>query len=339
MVHTSFNQCGTVSGRLSSRDPNLQQIEKLSIIKRMFASRFGKDGCIYQFDLSQIELRLLAAVCGDPTMVQAYWDRVDLHSLTTSRVFKIPYEHFEKSYMAWLQEHGKVEEAKKLDEKRAIGKTTNFLTGYGGGAFGLQNSLAEEGVYLDIDECERIVDAMFDTYPLLRTYIGMYKRFILKHGCAVSVLGRVRPLEDAYSEDMGLLNKALRGGFNHLIQSTASDLMLSCGSILDDLFYDKGLESMLVSTVHDSLLIDAKRSELPVLHELCSGVINNMPDVLPYFFGPEVDLSWLRVVPIEGEAEVGVTYHMPLKVVPDQATGQVDWDRLLNTAAAVEAKP
>ena len=333
-VHATFNPTGTSSGRLSSSRPNLQQIVRDSMIKKLFASRFGAEGCIYQFDLSQIELRLLAATCGDPLMVKAYRDKIDLHSLTTSSVFKIPYEHFEKSYLGWLQQHGREKEAKELNAKRAIGKTSNFLCGYGGGAFGLQNSLAEEGVYLDIEECERIVDGMFDTYPRLRQYIGLYKRFIMKHGCAASVFGRVRPLEDVYSEDPGRLNKALRSGFNHLIQSTASDLMLSCCAIIDDLFYDRGLQSILVSTVHDSIVIDARRNELPVIHELCSAVINNMPEVLPYIFGNSVDLSWMTVVPLEGDAEVGATYFSPVKVIEDPVTKQVDWDRLLSPAPA-----
>jgi hypothetical protein len=117
----------------NSSRPNAQEIPRDSLVKKLYTRRFGPLGIIWQTDLSQIELRLLAALCGDPTMVQAYRDGVDLHSLTTSRVFDIPYEHFEKSYMAWLQEHGKAAEAKELDRKRKIGKTSNFLTGYGGG--------------------------------------------------------------------------------------------------------------------------------------------------------------------------------------------------------------
>jgi DNA polymerase-1 len=84
---------------LSCADPNLQQLPREGDVKSMYISRLveeGRKGCLYQGDLSQIELRLLAASCGDPTMVKAYFDDVDLHSLTTSRIYKVPYEHFSK---------------------------------------------------------------------------------------------------------------------------------------------------------------------------------------------------------------------------------------------------
>ncbi len=334
-VHANFNQCGTRSGRLGCSQPNLQQLPRDAIIKRMYASRFGpKDGCIYQADLSQIELRLLAAGCGDPLMVRAYRDKIDLHSLTTSRVFNIPYDHFEKSYMADLQKRGFDKEAKELNTKRSIGKTTNFLTGYGGGAYGLQTTLAESGVYLSLEECERIVDALFDTYPGLRRHIGLYKRFILENACAVSITGRVRVFEDVFSEDNGLKNKALRSGFNHLIQSTASDLMLICMAVIEYLMREAGLQSILVSTVHDSIVIDALRSELPIVNEICDGVINHMPEVLAQVMGADYDVSWLTIVPIEGDAEVGANYLDARKIVPDNVTGQVDWDALFAKKAA-----
>ena len=327
-VHATFNQCGTRSGRLSSSQPNLQQLPRDSIVKKFYASRFGKEGAIYQADLSQIELRLLAAACGDTAMVKAYRNGTDLHSLTTSKVFAIPYEHFEKDYMAWLQRNNREKEAKDLNLKRSIGKTTNFLTGYGGGGFGLQNSLAEEGVYINLEECERIVEAFFDGYPSLRRHIGIYKRFIMDTGCAVSITGRVRAFEDVYSDDKSRSSKALRSGFNHLIQPTASDMMLCCMTVIENLMRQAQLESILVSTVHDSLVIDAKRDELPQVHEICDGVMNNIPEVMEMVLGHEFDSSWLHVVPFAGDAEVGANYYSAYKIMADKQTGQVDWAAL-----------
>ncbi len=328
-VHTTFNQAGTGSGRLSSRSPNLQQLPSDSIIKKMYGSRFGfTEGCIYQADLSQIELRLLAAACGDPLMVKAYRDKLDLHSLTTSKIFKIPYENFEKSHMQRLQKEGRDKEAKDLDLKRKIGKTTNFLTAYLGGAYGLMTTLAESQVYLKEEECERIVESLFDAYPGLRRHIALYKRFILNNGVAVSITGRVRVLEEVYSEDKGIVNKALRSGFNHLIQSTASDIMLTCMAVIEFLMRDHGLRSILVSTVHDSLVIDAVRSELPIVHEICESVINNIPEIMRQTMGPEYDLSWLTIVPLEGDCECGPTYGDQRKIAADPITGNVDWDAI-----------
>lgn len=337
-VHASFNLAGTRSGRLACSKPNLQQLPRDSVVKRMYASRFGPQlGAIYQADLSQIELRLLAAACGDPLMVRAYREKMDLHSLTASKIFKKPYEHFLKAHFAMLQKSGREKEAKELEGLRSIAKTTNFLTGYGGGAFGLQTTLAETGVFLPVEGkggCEEIVEGLFDTYPCLRKHIGLYKRFILDNACAVSITGRVRVFEEVYSEDKGFVNKALRSGFNHLIQSTASDLMMTCLAVIEYLMREEGLESVLVSTVHDSIVIDAVRAELPRVHEICESVINNIPEVMQQVMGPDYDVSWLQIVPLEGDSEVGISYGEQRKVVADKGTGQVDWDALFMKKAA-----
>jgi DNA polymerase I-like protein with 3'-5' exonuclease and polymerase domains/uracil-DNA glycosylase len=333
-VHPTFNQAGTRGGRLSSSSPNAQQIPRDSLVKKLYTSRFGPTGIIWQTDLSQIELRLLAAFCGDAAMVKAYRENIDLHSLTTSRVFDVPYEHFEKSYMAWLQENGRSAEAKELDRKRKIAKQTNFLTSYGGGAFGLQNSLAEQGVYLTLEECERIVEAFFDTYPDLRRHVSLYKKFIMEHGCAVSVTGRVRAFEDVHSDDGARVSKALRSGFNQLIQPTASDMMLCCMGVIDGLMEQAGLESILMSTVHDSLVVDAKREELPKVYDICNTVMNNIPEVMEIVLGPEFDSSWMYVVPFAADSECGKSYYQSVKISPDKHTGQVDWGRVLATVDA-----
>lgn len=322
-VHPIFNQVGTRSGRLSSSRPNAQQIPRDSLVKQMYSSRFGKDGCIYQGDLSQIELRLIACACGDPSMVTAFWDGIDLHSLTASKVFKTEYHTFEKSHMEWLQKNGKEKEAKDLDRKRKIAKIVNFLTGYGGGPLGLQTSLAQGGVYLELEECEEIIETFFDAYPALRRHIGLYKDFILKHGVAVSIFGRVRVFEEVFGDDKEAKAKALRSGYNHMIQSTASDMMLVCLTVIERLMRDAGLESMLVSTVHDSLVIDAKRSELQKVHEICDPVINNIPEVLKLFFGEGYDNSWI-ICPITGDFEAGPNYLDQRKI----SGTNPDWDEL-----------
>lgn len=302
----------------------MQQLPRKGDAKKMFVSRFGARGCLYQADLSQIELRLLAAGCGDPTMVKAYFDGTDLHTLTASRIFNLPYEHFTKEHMGWLQEHNKHDEAKELSEKRSIGKTANFLTGYGGGAFGLQTTLANNGIYLPLEECEVIIDSFFNSYPSLQRHLQLYKKFIMEKAVAVSIFGRVRVFEEVRGEDKEFISKALRAGCNHLIQATASDMMLVALIVIEALMQDAGLESMLVSTVHDSLLIDAVRSELPVLHEIVYWVLNNFHEVLPSYFGPQYDTSWM-LVPFAGDCELGVNYYDMTKVEAENN----DWDKLL----------
>jgi DNA polymerase-1 len=298
------------------------------IVKSMFVSRFGKRGCMYQGDLSQIELRLMAAACGDPTMVKAYFEDVDLHSLTTSRIFKVPYEHFSKDHMKELQEKGLTKEAKELDEKRSIGKTVNFLTGYGGGAFGLQNVLAMKDIYRKIEECQEIIELFFDSYPALRRLLMEYKRFILDSHVAVSLFGRVRVFEEVRGDDEEAKAKALRAGCNHLIQSTASDMMLTALVVIEEMMRAEGLESLLVSTVHDSLVIDAVREELPMVHGIVTDVLNNFPEVFKYKFGENYDTSWM-IVPFTGDCEVGTDY-LSVRKIPKK---DIDWDKLLAPVA------
>jgi DNA polymerase I-like protein with 3'-5' exonuclease and polymerase domains len=326
-VHAQFLLTGTRTGRLSSRDPNLQQLPNKGLVKQLFVSRFGERGCMYQADLSQIELRLMACACGDPTMIKAYYDKTDLHTLTTSRIYKLPYENFSKEYFEKLDKEGRTAERKELELKRRIGKTVNFLTGYGGGALGLQTILANNEVYMSQEECEKIIEAFFDAYPSLRKFLSYYKRFITETGVAVSVFGRVRILEEVFGDDREAAAKALRAGCNHVIQSTASDMMLTALRAIELLMRAEGLESVLVSTVHDSLLIDAVRSELPRVHAIVHDVLNNFPEVMKGLFGDAYDLSWLTV-PIVGDCEVGLTYYDSVKI-PVIPHDKIDWDALL----------
>lgn len=324
-IHASFMLTGTRGGRLSCRDPNLQQLPNDADIKEMFTSRFGARGCMYAGDLSQIELRLLAAACGDPNMMQAYFDDLDLHTLTTSRIFKLDYEMFSKDYMEKLQNEGKGKLAKELELKRKIGKTCNFLTGYGGGAFGLQTTLANSKIYMTIEECEDILAQFFDSYPVLKKFLSAYKYFIQQNGAAVSITGRVRIFEEVFSDDTEASAKALRAGCNHLIQATASDMMLVCLRVIEAAMRDQGLESLLVSTVHDSLVVDTVRDEAPAVHEIVYTVLNSIPEIFELVFGPTYDTSWM-LVPFGGDSEIGLNYgHM--NKVPTK--GLIDWDKLL----------
>jgi DNA polymerase-1 len=322
---------GTRGGRLSCQEPNLQQLPKKGYeefnVKEMYVSRFGPLGCLYGADFSQIELRIMAALSGDKSMVDAYHNDIDLHTLTASRLFFLPYETFSKEHTRFLEEHGKNEEAKALRLKRDIAKTCNFLTGYGGGAFGLQTVLANQQVYWQIEECEKLIRLFFDSYPSVRDLLSYYKRFIQDNSVAVSIFGRVRVFEEAQSDDPEIASKAMRAGCNHLIQSTASDMLLMCLVIIEQLMRDAGLDSILISTVHDSLVVDALRSELPQVHEIVSTVLNNMPEFFVKYLGDDYDTSWM-IVPFAGDSSVG------FNMADMRDTGShPDWDRLLSDKA------
>lgn len=310
-----------------SKDPNLQQLPHDGEVKRFYDSRFGKRGCLYNGDLSQIELRLLAAACGDPVMTKAYCDGVDLHTLTTSRIFHTDYDVYTKQHMAKLQEEGHGDVASKLDMQRKIGKTTNFLTGYGGGPAGLQGTLAENGIYISVEEAEKILAGFFESYPTLAEYLSVYKRFVLKNGVAVSITGRVREFNEVFSDDKRLVNKALRAGCNHLIQSTASDMMLTALNAIEFIMREENMESMLVSTVHDSLLIDAVRDEMPRVHEICNEILNNIPGVMRVVYGDDFDVSWTTLLPFNGDFDIGNNYLDMIKV-PDNPDWNEIWKRI-----------
>jgi DNA polymerase I-like protein with 3'-5' exonuclease and polymerase domains/uracil-DNA glycosylase len=326
-VHANFLMTGTRGGRLSCQSPNLQQLPKDGLVKALFVSRFGDRGCVFNGDLSQIELRLLAALSGDKTMVDAYRKGIDLHTLTASRVFNLPYETFSKDYMKKLQDQGNDAKAKELSLRRDIAKTTNFLTGYGGGAFGLQNILAMRDIDKTIEECEHIINMFFESYPSIKKLLSYYKNFILNHQVAVSVFGRVRIFEEVLGDDQEAKSKALRAGCNHLIQSTASDMMLTALFCIEKLMREANLESILVSTVHDSLFIDCIRSELPKVFEIVTDVLNNFPEVFKLVYGDNFDTSWM-IVPFSGDCECGTDY-LSVRKIPGEDPNTIDWDKLL----------
>ena len=141
---------------------------------------------------------------------------------------------------------------------------------------------------------------------------------------AVSLFGRVRVFEEVRGDDEEAKAKALRAGCNHLIQSTASDMMLTALIVIESMMRSEGLESILVSTVHDSLVIDSVRDELPVVHGIVTDVLNNFPTVFKAMFGADYDTSWM-IVPFTGDCEVGSDY-LSVKKIPGK---NIDWDKLL----------
>lgn len=204
--------------------------------------------------------------------------------------------------------------------------TCNFLTGYGGGAFGLQTTLANSKIYMSVEECETILAQFFDSYPSLKRFLSAYKYFIQQNGVAVSITGRVRVFEEVYSENNEEAAKALRSGCNHLIQATASDMMLVCLRVIEAAMRDRGLESILVSTVHDSLMIDSVKEEAPIVHEIVYTILNNIPEVFELVFGPEYDTSWM-LVPFGGDSEFGLNYGNMVKLPEPEVA---DWDKLFH---------
>ena len=184
--------------------------------------------------------------------------------------------------------------------------------------------LAAKSIYLAQEECENIIQLFFDSYPALRSLLSFYKYFIEDNRAAVSIFGRVRPFIEAVSSDSEYKSKALRAGCNHLIQSTASDMMLVALMAIETRMREEDLESILISTVHDSLLIDGVKEERDIIHEICAEVMNNFDIILPLILGEGFDTSWMTV-PFTGDFEAGKNY-LNMRKVP---LIDPDWDEIL----------
>jgi len=188
----------------------------------------------------------------------------------------------------------------------------------------LQNVLATRGIGKTIEECQDVIERFFDSYPSLKRLLQQYKKFIMDTHVAVSIFGRVRVFEEVRGEDEEAIAKALRAGCNHLIQATASDMMLVALIVIERWMRAENLESILVSTVHDSLVIDCVREELPQVHEIVMSVLNNFPDVFAAMFGADYDMSWMTL-PFTGDCSVGLDYLNQIAI----GKGSPDWDKLL----------
>jgi hypothetical protein len=158
--------------------------------------------------------------------------------------------------------------------------------------------------------------------------MGKYKNFILETGVAVSMTGKIRIFEEVFGEDHKAKAKALRAGYNHLIQTTASDIMLLCLVYVERLMRKNNLASMLVTTVHDSLAVDTLKEELPIVHEIVDGVVNNIPDIIEHHFGSLCDTSWCRILPLEGDSEVGTSLGTAFKL-----SRTPNWDEVYHKLA------
>lgn len=333
LLHGSYSLTTTVTGRSSSKNPNLQNIPNKGNgdVKRMFVSRFKSAydkkvislltqavsgqkpwddviedlhdvGCILDYDYSQIELRILAIFSQDPTLLRIYREGGDVHLETTLAIFDMTREDWDK-----------LDKGEKK-RRRTIAKRTNFGTVYGSGAQGICDMLAKENppIYIDEDEAQKFIDRFFAKYKGARRWIDAVLRKLHKNGELRTKLGRLRRLPEVDSVQTSNQNRAERQGPNALIQSAASDVTITAlvilVELLDELFAEQGLESKIILTVHDSLVFDVKFGELQQVAELIEEVMSNVPKYGGIIWGDEYDWDWLESVPIITEGEVGPNY-------------------------------
>ena len=273
-IHSSFNQAVAATGRLSSKNPNLQNIpirtEKGREVRKAFVPK-NDQYLILAADYSQVELRLIADLSGDPVMVDTFKKGLDIHTITASKIFNIPINEVSR-------------------EMRSNAKTVNFGIIYGVSAFGLsqQSSLSRK-------ESGEIIKNYFETYPKLKTYMDSNVAFARKFGYVKTVMNRKRILKDINSRNRVVRGHAERNAVNAPIQGSAADIIKVAMIDIDKKLEKLGLKSRLLLQVHDELVFDAKKDELELLKNL---VKNSMEGAysssVPLVVDLGVGLNWLE---------------------------------------------
>jgi len=268
-VHTTFQAAATATGRLSSVNPNLQNIPIRTELGREIRAAFiAAPGMqLLSADYSQIELRLLAHLSGDPLLVRAYENNDDIHTLTASEVFGVPPGSMDK-------------------ETRNRAKAVNFGIVYGISAFGLAAQLG-----IPQAEARDYIDRYFARYAGVKAFIERTLEATRKEGSVRTMFGRIRPIPDIESRNPNLRGFAERTAVNTPLQGTAADLIKLAMIALDRKLMERGLKTRMVLQVHDELLFEVPESEIAEVEQLVrtemEGVIRlKVPLLVDLGFGP-----------------------------------------------------
>ncbi len=245
-IHTTYNQTGTATGRLSSNNPNLQNIPVRSDDGREIRRAFIADpGCLLlSADYSQIELRLMADISGDPAMIDAFAHGRDIHRATAAKIY-----------------HEDL--ADVTDEQRRRAKTANFGIIYGISAFGLSERLK-----IPRPEAKRLIDGYFASYPSVKKYMIDTVDQARDRGYVTTVMGRRRMLPDINSRNAVVRGYAERNAINAPLQGSAADIIKTAMVTIAREMRRLGLRSTMIMQVHDELVFNVIPEELPQLQEL-----------------------------------------------------------------------
>jgi DNA polymerase-1 len=253
-VHTDYMQTVAATGRLSSNNPNLQNIpirtERGRQIRKAFVAR-DENYTLVSADYSQIELRIIAALSGEENMIKAFLNNEDIHKSTASKVFDVPLEEVTR-------------------EQRSHAKTVNFGIIYGVSAFGLSNQTS-----LSRSESAALIEAYYKTYPRLKTYIQEQIDFARENGYVQTVLGRRRYLKDINSQNAIVRGGAERNAVNAPIQGSAADIIKIAMINIHKKLISENYKSKMLLQVHDELVFDVHNSELDKMKEMIKYEMEN----------------------------------------------------------------
>ena len=239
-IHTTYNQAVASTGRLSSNKPNLQNIPIRTLkgqeIRKAFIPK-NNNHLLMAADYSQIELRIIAALSKDPSMIKAFQNNEDIHAATAAKVFEVPLKKVSR-------------------EQRGNAKTINFGIIYGVSAFGLSQQ-----TNLNRTESKELIDTYYKTYPKLKEYISKQVDFAREHGYVETVLGRRRYLKDINSQNSIVRGSAERNAINAPIQGSAADIIKLAMIKIHQKINEENWQSKMLLQVHDELVFDVLKSE------------------------------------------------------------------------------
>lgn len=248
-IHTSYNQTVTTTGRLSSSNPNLQNIpirtEEGNKIRQAFVPKDKNNYLILSADYSQVELRILAHVSGDKNLINAFNSGIDVHTITASKVFEVPIDEVTK-------------------EMRYKAKAVNFGIVYGQSKYGLA-----KGLKITAAEADNFINKYFETYPGIKDYMHNMVELVEKQGYVETIFGRRRYLENEINSPNAMIREfAKRAAINHPMQGSASDLIKIAMIDFAKAIKDNNLKSRLIIQVHDELVVETAIDELDIVKKL-----------------------------------------------------------------------
>jgi DNA polymerase-1 len=266
-IHTSFNQTVTATGRLSSSNPNLQNIpirnEDGKEIRKAF---IPDDRCLFfSADYSQIELRIMAHLSGDKHMIEAFREGDDIHAATAAKIYKIGLDEV-------------------TSDMRRKAKTANFGIIYGISVFGLA-----ERMNVDRKEAKELIDGYFETYPQIRAYMDKSIEIARENGYISTILGRKRYLPDIHSHNAVVRGYAERNAINAPIQGSAADIIKIAMVNIYQRFKQEGIRSKMILQVHDELNFSVYPEEKDRVQQI---VIEEMEKAYPMQVPLRADCGW-----------------------------------------------
>lgn len=273
-IHTSFMQTVTSTGRLSSNNPNLQNIpirsENGKEIRKAFITR-GEDYLMMSVDYSQIELRIIAALSKDPNMVEAFQNKHDIHTATAAKVFHIPSEEVTK-------------------DQRSAAKAVNFGIIYGQSAFGLAQNLG-----ISRKEAKEIIDNYFAQYGTIKTYMDETVAKARENGYVETIMQRRRYLPEINSANAIVRGFAERNAVNAPIQGSAADIIKMAMVAVYKEMSQQHLKSKIILQVHDELIFDVHTSEIDLMKNLVKTAMEGAVDlIVPMEVEMELATNWLE---------------------------------------------